>query len=548
MVPNRQLLFSKSASVKLRKSRSHVVAPGSKLTRSLTNFTVTKGGQIRRSIIVQRFYKQSYLGDSMADREVVLVSSEEASPMETDQGPGSDRQISEASVEADDTSDNMEARTSFTEAYTTHVSPSYSSQSSTAMPDSTNSPIIRDRGEIVELQEGIQVLTSLSGDTNAVPVEGEIVKIVSVNQESPGFIHSTTDPGTDESAMTTSSSTVIEGPFCLVCSDKGSGYHYSVYSCEGCKGFFKRTVQKNLGYTCKDSMNCVINKFTRNSCQYCRFQKCLEVGMKKEAVREDRTPGGKHRIKRPKLDNLDKDDIYTVPAAEEYRDELINSLVDAQPDLMPVPEISDKVVESTGPGSSIDINELMKFGYGELKMIIQWAKKVPGFQGLPMDDQMALLKSSFMELNVLRLAYRSRDYEGYVRFSDSFVLSKEESISIGWGQDLISATLDFVRRLKDVYIDHTEFCILNAIVLTYPDATGLADKEKVVTLQAKILDSFRKYMTSKYPHSPRRYGKVLLRLPALRTVSAKAAERFLSLSLQGNIKLTGLVSEMISVS
>ena len=23
---------------------------------------------------------------------------------------------------------------------------------------------------------------------------------------------------------------------CLVCSDRGSGYHYSVYSCEGCKG------------------------------------------------------------------------------------------------------------------------------------------------------------------------------------------------------------------------------------------------------------------------------------------------------------------------
>lgn len=89
---------------------------------------------------------------------------------------------------------------------------------------------------------------------------------------------------------------------------------------------------------------------------------------------------------------------------------------------------------------------------------------------------------------------------------------------------------------------------LECLLFFISDATGLADKEKVVTLQAKILDSFRKYMTSKYPHSPRRYGKVLLRLPALRTVSAKAAERFLSLSLQGNIKLTGLVSEMISVS
>ena len=69
---------------------------------------------------------------------------------------------------------------------------------------------------------------------------------------------------------------------CLVCGDRASGYHYSVFSCEGCKGFFKRTVQKNLLYSCKDTGNCVINKFTRNSCQHCRFIKCISMGMKKE--------------------------------------------------------------------------------------------------------------------------------------------------------------------------------------------------------------------------------------------------------------------------
>ena len=78
------------------------------------------------------------------------------------------------------------------------------------------------------------------------------------------------------------SSSVVEGPMCLVCGDKGSGFHYSVYTCEGCKGFFKRTVQKNLNYCCKENGSCVVNKFTRNSCQFCRFQKCLEVGMKRD--------------------------------------------------------------------------------------------------------------------------------------------------------------------------------------------------------------------------------------------------------------------------
>jgi len=75
---------------------------------------------------------------------------------------------------------------------------------------------------------------------------------------------------------------------CNICGDKGSGYHYSIYSCEGCKGFFKRTVQKDLQYKCREFEQCIINKQTRNQCQYCRFQKCLIVGMKREAVREDR--------------------------------------------------------------------------------------------------------------------------------------------------------------------------------------------------------------------------------------------------------------------
>lgn len=56
------------------------------------------------------------------------------------------------------------------------------------------------------------------------------------------------------------------------------------FSCEGCKGFFKRTVRKDLSYACREDKNCIIDKRQRNRCQYCRYQKCLGMGMKREAV------------------------------------------------------------------------------------------------------------------------------------------------------------------------------------------------------------------------------------------------------------------------
>lgn len=69
---------------------------------------------------------------------------------------------------------------------------------------------------------------------------------------------------------------------CAVCGDRSSGFHYGVQSCEGCKSFFKRTVQKQLHYTCVENMSCQIDKNNRIRCQFCRFQKCLSLGMLKE--------------------------------------------------------------------------------------------------------------------------------------------------------------------------------------------------------------------------------------------------------------------------
>ncbi|KAM9393624.1 nuclear receptor subfamily 1 group D member 1 [Pholidichthys leucotaenia] len=78
---------------------------------------------------------------------------------------------------------------------------------------------------------------------------------------------------------------------CKVCGDVASGFHYGVHACEGCKGFFRRSIQQNIQYKkCVKNESCTIMRINRNRCQQCRFKKCLSVGMSRDAVRFGRIP------------------------------------------------------------------------------------------------------------------------------------------------------------------------------------------------------------------------------------------------------------------
>ncbi|OON16328.1 zinc finger, C4 type, partial [Opisthorchis viverrini] len=105
-----------------------------------------------------------------------------------------------------------------------------------------------------------------------------------------GFLRSmsTSSTGSAVSVDSVSSTTTGLGYACQICGDRACGKHYGVFSCEGCKGFFRRTVRRELVYTCRDSQSCQIDRRLRNRCQFCRYHKCLQVGMRREAVQEER--------------------------------------------------------------------------------------------------------------------------------------------------------------------------------------------------------------------------------------------------------------------
>jgi hypothetical protein len=136
-----------------------------------------------------------------------------------------------------------------------------------------------------------------------------------------------------------------------------------VHSCEGCKGFFKRTVRKDLTYVCRDARDCVIDKRQRNRCQYCRYQKCLTSGMKREAVQEERqknrdnpsdmmnnqSPYGMNENSRSQsssscmiVDLLDESN--TNQADRQFLERLLNSESNYYPKVDQISEIVNKIL------------------------------------------------------------------------------------------------------------------------------------------------------------------------------------------------------------
>lgn len=90
-------------------------------------------------------------------------------------------------------------------------------------------------------------------------------------------------PRTPSTPGTPQQTSPADDDICVICSDKATGHHYGVTSCEGCKGFFKRSVQNKKVYSCRNlTQDCPVDKRHRNRCQFCRLQKCIKAGMLKE--------------------------------------------------------------------------------------------------------------------------------------------------------------------------------------------------------------------------------------------------------------------------
>ncbi|XP_046919025.2 steroid hormone receptor ERR2 [Dermatophagoides farinae] len=359
---------------------------------------------------------------------------------------------------------------------------------------------------------------------------------------------------------------------CLVCGDTASGFHYGVASCEACKAFFKRTIQGNIEYTCPATNNCEINKRRRKACQACRFQKCLRMGMLKEGVRLDRVRGGRQKYRRTSEAPYQGQN-YSLKKSNIDDNRIIAALIKCEPE----PIMSNANIHLYSPSSNNSISSVSSSQYKnlcilselvdkELVATIAWAKQIPGFTDLILNDQMRLLQSTWAEILSLSLAFRSQQYSSppntpaclspsnassttnpifnKLVFATDFIIDDQQAAQCN-AEELFAHLIQLIRRLNQLKIAKEEYLLMKAIILTNADIQ-LENQESVSKLRDTLLQTLQECVSILRPQSAINHlSQIFLCFPLLRQLDTVTRRLWSNILQEGSVPMQKLFVEML---
>ncbi|TWW65949.1 Retinoic acid receptor beta [Takifugu flavidus] len=179
--------------------------------------------------------------------------------------------------------------------------------------------------------------------------------------------------------------------------------------------------------------------------------------------------------------------------------------------------------------------------------IVEFAKRVPGFTALTIADQITLLKAACLDILILRICTRYTPDQDTMTFSDGLTLNRTQMHNAGFGP-LTDLVFTFANQLLPIEMDDTETGLLSAICLISGDRQDLEEPSKVDQLQEPLLEALKIYVRKRRPSKPHMFPKTLMKITDLRSISAKGAERVISLKMEIPGSMPPLIQEMLENS
>ncbi|CAF0745256.1 unnamed protein product [Brachionus calyciflorus] len=316
---------------------------------------------------------------------------------------------------------------------------------------------------------------------------------------------------------------------CPICGDEISGFHYGTFSCESCKGFFKRTVQNKKVFQCNAGEGeCNITSFNRKRCPACRFTKCLKAGMRVDAIREDRHRGGRSsyegaRFYMPKGTGTKRKYIENIYGGVELtyafqvpNEPVVPKLIQEIARINDLLKADDDDLKEGSYFSMDDPNLLSTFLHiTDLRLykIVKWARNLPCFTSTLQEDQILLLQNAWCDLLLLDVCNKTmtniiKTNGRCILFTKNHVIDQQLADYIQLA-DIMNQLYDLMSMIESIRMDNNEFVALKVLILLSPDLGRLKDEQRVQRTQEDVIDALYTYTSSNYKEQLGKYGEIL---------------------------------------
>nr|XP_043871754.1 nuclear receptor subfamily 1 group I member 2 isoform X2 [Solea senegalensis] len=396
-----------------------------------------------------------------------------------------------------------------------------------------------------------------------------------------------------------------ESRVCGVCGDQARGFHFNALTCEGCKGFFRRAIQRSMQLHCPFMNNCAITKNNRRSCQACRFNKCQSIGMRRDMVMSERDVLERRmRIKKRKMFDVPTqlssqqeetiqellcghhstfDSEFSRFSGFRPMDRIILSVSEYnQPTSKPFQPLTncstgtctESSKSATDPRTSSHANSsssssgLCGSSEGEkvgkssvftalphmadlttymIQDIICFSKSLPDFRSLTIEDQIALLKGAAFEIMQIRfnMVFNAKTN---IWECGQITYCIDDGVRAGFQPLLLEPLFRFHHTLRRLGLQEEEYVLMQAMSLFSADRPGVQQHSVIDKLHENVALTLKTWIDCKRtgPEKHLLFPKVVACLTEMRTMTEEYCKQVLQIQDIQPDDISPLILEVVS--